>query len=122
MRVAAGRTAPEFLSLANVHHLATRVEGRLATDHSALALAAALHPTAAVGGDSTDIAVELIRELEYMDRGRYAGPVGWVDANGNGEWCIALRCAELTGSGPGCSPGAASSRARTRPPNSRRPK
>jgi menaquinone-specific isochorismate synthase len=88
---------PELLTLPNVHHLATRVVGRLATDRSALALAAALHPTAAVGGDPTDVAVELIRELESMDRGRYAGPVGWLDANGNGEWCIALRCAELDG-------------------------
>jgi menaquinone-specific isochorismate synthase len=88
---------PELLTLPNVHHLATRVVGRLATDRSALALAAALHPTAAVGGDPTDMAVELIRELESMDRGRYAGPVGWVDASGNGEWCIALRCAELDG-------------------------
>jgi menaquinone-specific isochorismate synthase len=88
---------PELLTLPNVHHLATRVVGRLATDRSALALAAALHPTAAVGGDPTDIAVELIRELESMDRGRYAGPVGWLDASGNGEWCIALRCAELDG-------------------------
>ncbi|HEY6788165.1 MAG TPA: isochorismate synthase, partial [Trebonia sp.] len=88
---------PELLTLPNVHHLATRVVGKLATDRSALALAAALHPTAAVGGDPTDIAVELIRELEFMDRGRYAGPVGWLDASGNGEWCIALRCAELDG-------------------------
>ena len=87
----------ELLTLPNVHHLATRVVGRLATDRSALALAAALHPTGAVGGDPTDVAVELIRELESMDRGRYAGPVGWLDASGNGEWGIALRCAELDG-------------------------
>jgi len=87
----------ELLTLPNVHHLATRVVGRLATDRSALALAAALHPTGAVGGDPTDVAVELIRELESMDRRRYAGPVGWLDASGNGEWGIALRCAELDG-------------------------
>jgi menaquinone-specific isochorismate synthase len=87
----------ELLTLPNLHHLATRVAGRLAADRSALALAAALHPTAAVGGNPTDIAVELIRELESMDRGRYAGPVGWLDASGNGEWGIALRCAELDG-------------------------
>jgi menaquinone-specific isochorismate synthase len=73
------------------------VHGTLATDQSALALSAALHPTAAVGGTPTDPAVELIRELENMDRERYAGPVGWVDADGNGEWGIALRCAQLTG-------------------------
>jgi menaquinone-specific isochorismate synthase len=87
----------ELLTLPNVHHLATRVVGKLATDRSALALAAALHPTGAVGGDPTDLAVELIRELESMDRGRYAGPVGWLDPSGNGEWGIALRCAELDG-------------------------
>ena len=64
---------------------------------SALALAAALHPTAAVCGTPTSAAMELIRELEGMDRGRYSGPVGWVDAQGNGEWVIALRCAEMDG-------------------------
>ena len=88
---------PELLRFANVQHLGTWVHGTLATDHSALALSAALHPTAAVGGTPTDTAVELIRELENMDRERYAGPVGWVDADGNGEWGIALRCAQLTG-------------------------
>jgi menaquinone-specific isochorismate synthase len=64
---------------------------------SALALAAALHPTAAVCGTPSAVAMELIRELEGMDRGRYAGAVGWVDARGNGEWGIALRSAELAG-------------------------
>ena len=57
----------------------------------------ALHPTAAVCGTPTETAMELIRELEGMDRGRYAGPVGWLDSAGNGEWGIALRCAELDG-------------------------
>jgi menaquinone-specific isochorismate synthase len=93
--------APELIKLANVQHLGTRVRGTLAAgrpaSRSALALAAALHPTAAVGGTPTDAAVELIRELENMDRERYAGPVGWMDANGNGEWGIALRCAQLDG-------------------------
>lgn len=97
---------PSLLRLANVQHLATRVTGRLAgepgtgvpgTGPSALALAAALHPTAAVCGTPTAAALDLIRELEGMDRGRYAGPVGWVDAAGNGEWGIALRCAALAG-------------------------
>jgi menaquinone-specific isochorismate synthase len=100
---------PWLLRLANLQHLATSVTGRLADlppgaagaalgEHaSALALAAALHPTAAVGGTPTGAAIELIRELEGMDRGRYSGPVGWVDARGNGEWGIALRCAELDG-------------------------
>ncbi len=97
--------APELIRFANVQHLGTRVRGTLADPgapgapgaRSALALAAALHPTAAVGGTPTDAAVELIRELENMDRERYAGPVGWMDAEGNGEWGIALRCAQLDG-------------------------
>ena len=88
---------PSLLRLANVQHLATAVSGVLAREVSALALAAALHPTAAVCGTPADAAMELIRELEGMDRGRYAGPVGWVDAGGNGEWGIALRCGQLGG-------------------------
>jgi menaquinone-specific isochorismate synthase len=92
---------PALLRLANVQHLATTVAGRLASrpadQPSALALAAALHPTAAVGGAPSGAAIEVIRELEEMDRGRYAGPVGWVDAAGNGEWGIALRCAQVDG-------------------------
>ena len=88
---------PELIRLPNVQHLGTRVRGTLAAARSALALVAAVHPTAAVGGTPTDAAVEVIRELESMDRERYAGPVGWVDADGNGEWGIALRCAQLDG-------------------------
>lgn len=88
---------PELIRLPNVQHLGTRVRGTLAAARSALALAAAVHPTAAVGGTPTDAAVELIRELESMDRERYAGPVGWVDSDGNGEFGIALRCAQLDG-------------------------
>jgi menaquinone-specific isochorismate synthase len=94
---------PSLLRLANVQHLATAVTGRLATVrrpgtvHSVLALADALHPPAAVCGTPTETAMELIRELEGMDRGRYAGPVGWVDTRGNGEWGIALRCATVDG-------------------------
>jgi menaquinone-specific isochorismate synthase len=89
--------APEVVRLANLVHLGTRVSGRLAGDTDALTLAAALHPTAAVAGTPTDLALKVIEDLEGMDRGRYAGPVGWMDATGNGEWCIALRCAELSG-------------------------
>ena len=88
---------PELIRLPNVQHLGTRVRGTLAAARSALALVAAVHPTAAVGGTPTDAAVEVIRELESMNRERYAGPVGWVDAAGNGEWGIALRCAQLDG-------------------------
>jgi menaquinone-specific isochorismate synthase len=64
---------------------------------SALALAAAVHPPAAVCGTPAGTALELIRELEHMDRERYAGPVGWVDADGDGEWGIAIRSGQLTG-------------------------
>jgi menaquinone-specific isochorismate synthase len=88
---------PSLLKLANVYHLGTPVRGTLAADRSALSLAGSLHPTAAVCGTPADAALELIRELEGMERGRYAGPVGWVDAHGNGEFGIALRCAELDG-------------------------
>jgi menaquinone-specific isochorismate synthase len=88
---------PELIRLPNVQHLGTRVHGTLAAVKSALTLVAAVHPTAAVGGTPTGAAVEVIRELESMDRERYAGPVGWIDADGNGEWGIALRCAQLSG-------------------------
>lgn len=90
-----GEDVPFLLKVANIQHLATRIDGELADDRTALEVAAALHPTAAVGGTPTDVAVEAIRDLEGMDRGRYAGPVGWVDGRGNGEWGIALRCAQL---------------------------
>jgi menaquinone-specific isochorismate synthase len=88
---------PSLLRLADVQHLATPVRGTLVEDASALALAASLHPTAAVCGTPAEAAMDLIRELEGMDRGRYSGPVGWVDARGNGEWGIALRCGEVAG-------------------------
>lgn len=86
---------PRVLALANVKHLATDVTGRLADSSTVLALAASLHPTAAVCGTPTERAFSLIRELEGMDRGRYAGPVGWFDSHGDGEFGIALRCAEV---------------------------
>lgn len=86
---------PFALELPNLWHLATDVDGDLHDHASALDLVAALHPTAAVAGTPTDAAIELIRRLEPFDRGRYAGPVGWVDANGDGEWAIALRCVQI---------------------------
>lgn len=90
--------APHLLRLANVTHLATHVEAWLPPSApSALAIAALLHPSAAVGGTPRERAVPLIRELETEPRGRYAGPVGWVDVNGDGEFAIALRCAQLSG-------------------------
>ena len=90
-------TEPVLIKLPNLQHLGTHVRGTLSTDKSALALAAAVHPTAAVCGTPAEPALELIRELEHMDRERYAGPVGWIDAAGNGEWGIALRSAQLSG-------------------------
>ena len=91
---------PALLKFPNLQHLGTRVRGTLTsggTPKSAVALAAAVHPPAAVCGTPTGAALELIRELEHMDRERYAGPVGWIDAEGNGEWGIAIRCAQLSG-------------------------
>ena len=87
--------APFVLELRNVMHLATDVRGTVADGSTSLQLVASLHPSAAVCGTPTDVALDLIRELEGMDRGRYAGPVGWMDASGDGEWGIALRCAQV---------------------------
>ena len=93
--------APFVLHLPNVMHLATDVAGVVhdASDPAAtsLDLAASLHPSAAVGGTPTDRATDLITEIEGMDRGRYAGPVGWMDVTGDGEWGLALRSAEIDG-------------------------
>jgi menaquinone-specific isochorismate synthase len=83
--------SPFVLHLSNVMHLATDVAGVLADGATSLALAASLHPSAAVCGTPSTVADDLIAELEHMDRGRYAGPVGWMDAAGDGEWGIALR-------------------------------
>jgi menaquinone-specific isochorismate synthase len=90
---------PFVLHLPNVMHLASDVAGVVhdSATVSSLQLAASLHPSAAVGGTPTAEAVALIAEIEGMDRGRYAGPVGWMDATGDGEWGIALRSAELAG-------------------------
>ena len=89
---------PTIVTLANVHHLGTRVEGRLSSPAaSALELVRALHPTPAVGGDPQDRALALIAAMERMDRGRYAGPVGWMDAHGNGEFAVGIRSAQLNG-------------------------
>lgn len=89
---------PSVVPVANVAHLATLVEGRLSTPAaSVLELVAALHPTPAVCGVPRDLALATIAELEQLDRGRYAGPVGWVDGAGNGRWAVGLRCAEIDG-------------------------
>ena len=89
---------PQLVRLANISHLGTHLQAWLPDPPpSAIGLAAALHPTAAVGGVPGPAALELIRRLEAAPRGRYAGPVGWVDARGDGEFAIALRCAQLQG-------------------------
>ncbi len=91
--------AAEVVRLATVSHLATRVRGRLLEPApSVLALAGKLHPTPAVGGLPRPAALAAIATLEGFERGLYAGPVGWVDASGEGEWAVALRGAELDGS------------------------
>jgi menaquinone-specific isochorismate synthase len=83
---------PSVLSLPNVLHLATDITGRVRPGVDLLELAVALHPSAAVCGTPTAAARALIAELEGFDRGHYAAPVGWIDADGNGELAIALRC------------------------------
>ena len=89
---------PVLRDTPNVWHLSTRFRGVLRDPApTALELVAVLHPTPAVAGEPREAALETIAELEPFDRGRYAGPVGWVDAEGDGEWAIALRCAELRG-------------------------
>jgi menaquinone-specific isochorismate synthase len=87
--------APYVLELPNVLHLATDVTAVADPQVSSLALAAALHPSAAVCGTPTAAARATIAELEQLDRDRYAGPVGWIDADGDGEWAIALRCGRI---------------------------
>src|SRR5690606_13635769 len=93
--------SPFVLHLPNVMHLASDVTGALDRSHSEgpspPALAAALQPTAAVGGTPAGPAVEVLADAERMDRGRYAAPVGWMSADGDGEWGIALRSGEVTG-------------------------
>ena len=89
---------PVLHETANVWHLSTLFRGTLREPAaSVLELVGALHPTPAVCGAPRAEALELIRELEPFDRGRYAGVVGWIDAAGDGDWVIALRCAELGG-------------------------
>jgi isochorismate synthase len=89
---------PVLRETPNVWHLSTRFRGALREPApTALDLVGALHPTPAVAGEPREAALATIDELEPFDRGRYAGPVGWVDAEGDGEWAIALRCAELRG-------------------------
>jgi menaquinone-specific isochorismate synthase len=93
-------SAPFVLELPNVMHLASDVTATVADGATSLQLVASLHPSAAVCGTPTPVALAFIREREGLARGRYAGPVGWMDASGDGEWGIALRCGELDDADP----------------------
>ena len=86
---------PFTLKLPNVWHLASDIEGDLVDGSTSLDLIGSLHPTAAVAGTPTTDALRIIGELEPFDRGRYAGPVGWVGADGDGEWAVAVRSAQF---------------------------
>ncbi|MFL5673527.1 MAG: isochorismate synthase MenF [Chloroflexota bacterium] len=90
---------PSILPLRHVQHLMTPMTGTLRDDAGLLALAGLLHPTPAVGGEPRDVALDLIAEHEGFDRGWYAGPIGWLGADGDGELMVALRCALVRGSG-----------------------
>jgi isochorismate synthase EntC len=83
--------------MANIQHLATPIRAQLTQPHPVVELAGRLHPTPAVGGEPHDAAMPVIPALEGLDRGWYAGPIGWTDANEDGEFCVALRCALLRG-------------------------
>jgi salicylate biosynthesis isochorismate synthase len=96
---------PELVRIANIQHLATPIRAQLAAPIEALELAGLMHPTPAVGGEPRDLAIPLIPALEGLDRGWYAGPVGWTDAAGDGEFCVALRCALLRGPVASCYAG-----------------
>ena len=88
---------PSIVTVANVQHLGTRMEGMLSQPGpSVIELVRALSPTPALGGHPRDAAIELIERVEGFERGRYGGAVGWVDADGNGTWAVAIRCAELS--------------------------
>ena len=87
---------PTIVTVANVQHLGTRMEGMLSQPGpSVIELIRTLSPTPALGGHPRDAAIELIQQVEGFERGRYGGTVGWVDAEGNGTWAVAIRCAEL---------------------------
>jgi len=96
---------PELVKIANIQHLATPIRAQLAAPIDALELAGLMHPTPAVGGEPREVAMPLIPALEGLDRGWYAGPVGWTDATGDGEFCVALRCALLRGNVARCYAG-----------------
>jgi salicylate biosynthesis isochorismate synthase len=96
---------PELVRIANIQHLATPIRAQLAAPMEALELVGLMHPTPAVGGEPLARAAPLIPALEGLDRGWYSGPVGWTDATGDGEFCVALRCALLRGNVARCYAG-----------------
>ena len=96
---------PVIVKMANIQHLATPIRAQLARPVGAVRLAGLLHPTPAVGGEPFAVAEPLIPALEGLDRGWYAGPVGWTDTNEDGEFCVALRCALLRGTVARCYAG-----------------
>jgi isochorismate synthase len=96
---------PTLVRIANIQHLATPIRAQLAAPVEAIELAGLLHPTPAIGGEPAAPALELIPALEGLDRGWYTGPVGWTDATGDGEFCVALRCALLRGNVARCYAG-----------------
>jgi salicylate biosynthesis isochorismate synthase/menaquinone-specific isochorismate synthase len=96
---------PTLVRMANIQHLATPIRAQLAAPVEAIELAGLMHPTPAVGGEPAGAALDLIPALEGLDRGWYSGPVGWADAAGDGEFCVALRCALLRGNQARCYAG-----------------
>jgi salicylate biosynthesis isochorismate synthase/menaquinone-specific isochorismate synthase len=86
---------PGLVKVANIQHLATPIHAQLSEPRSAVELAGLLHPTPAVGGEPREAALEAIRDLEELDRGWYAAPVGWMDATEDGEFCVGIRSALL---------------------------
>jgi salicylate biosynthesis isochorismate synthase/menaquinone-specific isochorismate synthase len=96
---------PTVIRVANIQHLAAPIRAQLAAPMSAVELAGVLHPTPAVGGEPWSKAEALIPALEGLDRGWYASPVGWCDQTGDGEFCVALRCALLRGDTATCYAG-----------------
>jgi isochorismate synthase len=96
---------PGLVKVANIQHLGAPIRAQLRSHISAIELAGLLHPTPAVGGEPTAQATRLIPALEGLDRGWYAGTVGWTDSSGDGEFCVALRCALLRGRSAHCYAG-----------------
>jgi salicylate biosynthesis isochorismate synthase/menaquinone-specific isochorismate synthase len=96
---------PTVVKVANIQHLATPVRAQLADPLSVVELAGALHPTSAVGGEPWSTAEPIVRQLEHMDRGWYAGPIGWMDAAEDGELCVGIRSALVQGPTAHCYAG-----------------